>query len=171
MLDEIPRKLLDCPEFQDLVWPYGFENLGKALRIDYTTSIHSPIKVWEPYRHRFSTGVDVYGPARTRHAKDGNDGGQVYDLPPSVDPIILGVVDRVYFVTPDGRQFIFSHPDAGVDEIDVTDSYLASDWEEARLLAWDVEDGQLVIASERGDVDFILRGGLLQLSDDGMIVG
>lgn len=166
MIDKLPRKLLDCEEFHQIEWPVAFEEVGSAVRIDYSTDIHDGELV--PYSHEFDTGARVYAPVTA--SRFGEVSG--LELEEAVSPIVMGVADRFYFDTKKGRRsrVIFHRSGIGVDEEDASTAGHMAEMDRP-LMAWDLEGKQLLVLEDDGSVRFVIRDGLLEVNEDGKILG
>lgn len=179
LYDPFPSKLLGLPEAEHIAWPETFAELGKALRLDYSTTIHSARQgkkkaAWQPFRHRFATGVSVYAPSRHAVAEGlragERSGARACVLEEAIRPVVMGVADRLYFIARDGRQVIMAREGIGIDERDADEDFIEADLPPS-YFCWDVEERQLIVMREDGEVEFVLRGGLMQLDERAMICG
>lgn len=161
MIDELPRKLLDCPMVRTRDWPAAFYRLGPALRLDYSTPLHGG---WEAFYHPFSSGVRVY----SRWPERGADAA-LYDVAPAIDPLVLGLADRLYLQDASGKRVIYARSDLAADESDARNARVME--LPPTVVAWDVEGTSLALLDSRGKPTFVLRDGLLALSKDGMVLG
>lgn len=167
MIDKLPRKLLDCEEFHEIQWPEAFEEVGQAIRIDYSTDIHDGKIV--PYAHEFDTGARVYAPASSRQCREG---GGVW-LDEAIAPIVMGVADRFCFdAKKDGKRsrVIFHRKGVGVNKREAAEAAGVARMHRP-LMAWDLEGQQLLVLEDDGSVRFVIHGGLLDLNEDAKIVG
>lgn len=180
----IPEKLLDAPIVNPR-WPSdGFNEIGYAMRLDYTTDLHpemAPLGDQDPedpirfFKHKFLTGVKIYWPFRDDLGElDQHFGGEPHRLPQPFDPIMLGynvsTADRIYFQTRDGRQVIAVRDDLDVEPIDRKESFAVIPLDPS-IVAWDPENLQLLILPKKGTSKkeplFVIRGGGLNMSMGG----
>lgn len=177
----IPHKLLDLPIANTYdYWPVesGFYYLGYALRLDYSTHIHREDGEWENFFHDFTSGVRLYEPSdpgdifqiSTRDGMLEEERDKTFYLSPAVDPIVFGIVDRIVFQTPENHVLGLAHPEVGMSAQDSEDMYFVAELPNS-FLAWDPEGRQLLVTSIKGDPLFVFRGGNLDLTEMGMIIG
>lgn len=170
----IPEKLLDAP-IVDVKWPEDFDHLGHALRLDYSTDLHDP--KGESYTHRFTTGAKIFWPYQDFSGIDEHFGGKPTQISEPFDPIQLGfkvaTADRLYFITRDGRQIIFTSRDLPVVQEHAEESFMVGTLDPS-VVAFDPENNQLLIMPKgRGKKEplFVIRGGGFHMTTEGMIVG
>jgi hypothetical protein len=170
----IPEKLLDAPII-NVKWPEEFDQLGHALRLDYSTDLHNP--QGESYTHRFTTGVKIYWPYQDYSDLDEHFGSKPAELPEPFDPMMLGYkigsADRLYLITSDGRQMIFTRKDLPVVDEHANESFMVGTLDPS-IVVYDPENNQLLIMPKgRGKKEplFVIRGGGMHMTTGGMIVG
>jgi hypothetical protein len=168
LVDEIPAKLLDCPEI-DVGWPDAFVRLGRVVRVDYATPIHGPDEDGDRLRsfaHVFSSGVEMLVPAL-----EGDDDRTLLAVDPSIAPIVIGTVDRILVAcTVDARERVICYERAHVED-DVGDVVDEVQPIGDALLAWDPETRRLITATPEGLPIAVICGGFLGLDVSGMITG
>lgn len=176
--DEFPPKLLDQPVFKHVNWPDEFAHAGSSTRFDYSSRIHSEENgEWKEFRHRTSTGIQVYLPFYGELAGSLDDDGALgpspkqYQFKEPFEPVHMGFALVLYFTAHDGHQIVLAGHGVEIEQDDLERAYRVIEIPPT-VFAWDPENLRVIGLSETGDeVRFVLAGGLLRLSDDAMLVG
>lgn len=170
--EQFPEKLLDCDVVTDLVWPTTFLRVGEALRFDYSSQLHDD-GVWAPFKHQTTTGVGLLVPAGGGMAASLGELGRVSEevAPRPFEPVVMGLVDRLYFVTNDGDRIALARRGIGVDVEGMGDVLFDGLEIPETAFAWDPGYRRLLGVTGDSDVLFCLEGGLLGLDDEAMLVG